>query len=245
VETHGFAASFVNGDFETGNTSGWTIGAGSWFGGTQTAADYLPGGSQYNPSANASAIVTPGDDPVVGSLLNRVYEDGGRYSFRANNEVQNYSVGVISQTVFNYTDPTIFFAWAAVLQESHGPTDSGNFTLELRDDTAGDILYSVAYSSASAAGAGLFNEYLRFGYDRWFYTDWQVANLDVSARAGHDFTLSLLGSDCPYGGHAGYVYLDGFGTERPGEIPEPASFLLAGAGLAAVAVLKRRRSRSA
>ena len=66
---------------------------------------------------------------------------------------------------------------------------------------------------------------------------------------GHDFTLELLASDCPYGGHWGYVYLDGFGAVAVphdpggGGVPEPASMLLLGTGgLALVARLRRRRS---
>lgn len=41
------AADFVNGDFELGNTSSWTIGGGSWSG-TPTAPNIDP--SSYLPS---------------------------------------------------------------------------------------------------------------------------------------------------------------------------------------------------
>lgn len=61
--------------------------------------------------------MTPGPDPIVGTLLNRVYNGG--YAARINDWYNNYSVSVISQTVTNYTDPHIYFAWAAVLESSH------------------------------------------------------------------------------------------------------------------------------
>jgi hypothetical protein len=227
---------FVNGGFETGDYSGWTQGAGSWFGGWPiNPNDYLPGGSKYDISQWQGIVTNPGPDPIVGGLLNQVY--AGNHSARINNEVNDYSVGVIRQTVSNYTDPTIFFEWAAVLEASHGLTDSDNFTLTVRDDTAGVDIFNTSYSSASAPG--IFHT-----FGSWYYSDWKVETLDVSGRSGHDFTLSLLGSDCPYGGHAGYVYLDGFASVvvPPGPtVPEPGTVYLLATGLGCVLIGKFRR----
>jgi hypothetical protein len=231
---------FVNGGFETGDFTAWTQGAGSWYGGTQSPADYLPGGSRYNIAYWQGAITNPGNDPIVGAALNQVY--AGNHSARINNDYNDYSVGVIRQTVANYTDPKIYFEWAAVLEESHGITDSDNFTLTVRDDTTGNYIYNTSYSSANTPS--IFNTVYRYGYDRWFYTNWQVETLDVSGLSGHDFTLSLLASDCPYGGHAGYVYLDGFASTivPPGPaVPEPGTIVLMVAGLGAIALGKFRR----
>jgi len=229
----GFAGTFVNGGFEDGSFNGWSQGAGWWYGGWPLdPASYLPGGSNYSIGANASAVVTQGFDPIVGSNLNRVYN--GVYAARVNDWYNNYSVSVISQTVTNYTDPHIYFAWAAVLEASHGSTDSDNFTLLLTDDTSHTQLYKVSYNS--------YNNGLIFHpYGNWFYTDWQVQDLDVSAMLGDTFTLTLLGSDCPYGGHAGYVYLDGFGGTPPPPTPEPGTLMLLGTSGTVLATWLRRR----
>lgn len=234
IASPAFAGTFVNGGFEDGTFNGWTQGAGWWYGGWPlNPTSYLPGGASYDISANASAVVGTGPDPIVGTLLNRVYN--GSSSARVNDWYNNYSVSVISQTVHNYTDPYIYFAWAAVLESSHGPTDSDNFTLKLSDDTAGSVLYSVSYNSYN--NGPIFHPY---GY--WFYTDWQIQQLDVSALQGHDFTLTLLGSDCPYGGHAGYVYLDGFGSAPPPPtVPEPGTLAMLGSGAIFGAGWLRRR----
>jgi hypothetical protein len=227
-----FAGSFVNGGFENGDFTGWTQGAGYWNGYWPIIpSDFLPGGTNYNMGYNASAVVTPGPDPIVGGLLNRVVN--GSYAARINDWYNNNSVSVISQTVNNYTDPYIYFAWAAVLESSHGPTDSDNFTLMLTDDTKGTMLYLVSYNSYN--NGPMFHPY---GY--WYYTDWQVQKLDVSAMSGDTFTLTLLGSDCPYGGHAGYVYLDGFGNTAP-PIPEPGTLAMIGTGGIFAAGWLRRR----
>lgn len=234
IASPAFAGTFTNGGFEDGTFNGWTQGSGWWSGGWPLHPDnYLPGGSSYDISANASTIVSQGLDPIVGSNLVTVYN--GVHAARVNDWYNNYSVSVISQTVTNYTDPHIYFAWAAVLESSHGSTDSDNFTLLLTDDTSHAVLYQVSYNSYD--NGSIFHP-----YGNWFYTDWQVQDLDVSALQGHDFTLTLLGSDCPYGGHAGYVYLDGFGgTIPPPTTPEPGTLALFGSGAIFAANWLRRR----
>jgi hypothetical protein len=230
------ADNFTNGGFEDGNLNGWTQGGGYWDGHWPLyPSEYLPGGA-YNSNSGNNYVVTAGTDPISG--LNMVYS--GNYAVKVNDAYNDYSVSVISQTVSNYTDSHIFFAWQAVLEGSHGETDSDNFTLQLIDVTKGLTLYDVSYSSASAAGSALFqNSATAYG---WYYTPWQIADLDVSQYSGDTFTLSLLASDCPYGGHAGYVYLDGFGGAPPVQsTPEPASMLLAGSGLGLLAMRFRKR----
>jgi len=232
-------AGFLNGSFESGDFTGWTQGAGYWYGDMSKLdpVNYLPGGIFYDMSANASAVVGPGLDPNTDNQLNAVY--AGNYAARVNDAYNDYSVSVISQTVQNYTDPSIYFAWAAVLQASHGPTDSDNFGLKLTDDTTGATLYSAYYNSANTP-AGLFTQ----SSSDWFYTSWQVQQLDVSQLSGDTFTLTLLASDCPYGGHAGYVYLDGFGAAPPPPgVPEPAAWLLTACGFGGVALYRFRSRR--
>jgi hypothetical protein len=164
----------------------------------------------------------------------------GNYSARVNNHIDGYSVGLIKQTVANYTDASIFFAWAAVLEDSHGVNDSDNFRITLTNDTDSTILYDVTYNSANTP-AGLFNS-----FGAWNWTPWQIAQFDVSGHAGDTFTLTLLASDCPHGAHAGYVYLDGFGAQLPppsdgSAVPEPSTYGLMGAAALLGAVVYRRR----
>ena len=77
------AGTFVNGGFEDGTFNGWTQGAGYCNGYWPIIpTDFLPGGTYYNINYNASAVVTPGPDYIVGNLLNRVYN--GSYAARIN-----------------------------------------------------------------------------------------------------------------------------------------------------------------
>ncbi|MEN6373467.1 MAG: VPLPA-CTERM sorting domain-containing protein [Smithella sp.] len=228
------AGTFVNGGFEDGNWNGWTTGGGYWYGGSVSPTDYLPGGSRYNASVFSakSEVVTQGIDPRSG--LNTVYN--GTYAARINNYDPSYHVSAISQTVTNYTDSHIYFAWAAVLQQSHSIGDSDYFALKLTDDTKGDTLYYVSYDSASTPA--YFHK-----SGSWYYSDWQVQDLDVSNRIGDTFTLTLLGSDCPYGAHGGYVYLDGFGGTIPQPtVPLPASVVFLAPGLLGLFGLRKKFS---
>jgi hypothetical protein len=231
------ASSFVNGGFESGLT-GWTGGGGSWNIYTQGVAPVDPLTYAGGPSNNT--VMTGGVDPITGATT--VF--AGSQSVRLNDSVNNYSVSTLTQSITNYTDTNIYFQWNAVLESSHDVWNSDYFSLTLHDDTTHTDVLTRSFSSASAPGT-----FTQFG--NWYGSGWQLENIDLThagaggtSIVGDDFTLSLLASDCPYGGHAGYVYLDGFAPViiPQGQVPEPASLALMGLGVAALAAIRRKKS---
>lgn len=243
------ATTFTNGGFETGNFSGWTLGAGyrgNTFDNALTTAQLLPGGSLYDASyLNHSAVITSSYvDPNVGNLLgSTVYS--GNYSARIEDTTIGGYASVVSQTVANYTDPNIFFAWKAVLENGgHTANESAEMLIELTDNNTGQVVIRRQFN-AGASGVGIDNRFASTS-DLFYTPTWQVEQLTLDAsQLGDSFTLSVLGADCEPTGHTGYIYLDGFGAIAPPidltSVPEPASFMLLGLGALGATMLRRRR----
>ena len=164
----------------------------------------------------------------------------GNHSARVEDSDVNAFYSTLTQSVTNYTDSSIFFAWAAVLNNpQHAANQQPRFSIILKDDTSGIQLVNKTFDvSNPPATITLHN-----GQGDWKYTDWQVEQLDVSALIGHDFTLTVLAADCTLGGHGGYAYVDGFGAAIPDPtVPEPMSLGLLGLGLAGLGFVRRRKA---
>lgn len=223
-------AGFVNGGFESADFSGWIKNGGSFDGVYHYTGD---------PAKSTIVTSTSGSDPIVG--INMVYS--GNYSARINDGDSyytgwgDYHFSTITQSVV-WNDPNIYFAWAAVLEEpGHPHAYEPNFSVKLTDLTKGVVLYDMFFASDTIP-PGLLHM-----VGDWKYTDWQVVNLDTSGVMGDTLELTLLASDCGYGGHSGYAYLDGFGAAPPppGPVPVPTTFLLLGSGLAGLLGYARMR----
>lgn len=171
-----------------------------WVVETHTWQNTTPG--SFTPGK--SAIATSGMDPIATSI-NMVYV--GNQSARVNNSDNNYHISSVTQsaTVPNAANPQAKFYWAAVLEDpQHDAANQPYVDVTVTDDTAGTTLYSKHFYTNDPSYPG----WLIFG--SWKAIPWQTITLGFTqADAGHRITVKVTAADCGYGGHGGYLYLDG------------------------------------
>lgn len=195
------AQTVVNPGFETGDAIGWTLSGGTWM----DTSVWPPVDSTWAGAPNSVTITNAGDfDPFTSAPT--VF--AGNHAIRLNDANPNYGVTALAQTVNGYAGNKLYYAWNAVLEPSHGPTDSPSFIIKVVDKTTGKVINNIAYSAYTAQNTTIFRT-----AGRYVTSDWKVEDIDMIA--GHDYDLLFVALDCPYGAHSGYVYVDGFGGIVP------------------------------
>ena len=213
-------ALFANGGFEQNDFTGWTLG-----GGTNTG---LVG---VEPFTGASILITPGPPgpaSIVGQLIDPlaptiVLPRVGQLTAKLNDENTGGLVTTLVQTdTISNADidpadglPHIRFAFAPVMDDpNHSPEEQPYFYVAVRNLADNSLLFEqFAYSGQ--AGVNFLS-----GSGSWKYLEFQ--NVDVVlplSAVGQQVELTVIAADCSLGGHAGYVYIDGFGSSN---IPPPA-----------------------
>jgi hypothetical protein len=221
------ASSCSNGDFEMGtfaNYSGETA-IGSTDGYRIGDCGILTADSAYqtdpivftptNPNGawvGHFNIMNVGNDPnVTTGVLPQVF--AGNHSARINSDdngpgvtYPNYSVSkLIKRVVLSQVDEIIFFNYALVLQDPGSSHDGRKPTFVARVlDANGnecDRICHAAYSTdpflLDASGNGSIR-----------YKPWNCESVQACGQPGDTVTLEFVQTDCGYGGHWGYAYLD-------------------------------------
>ena len=232
-------ALFVNGGFETGDTTGWTV-----TGDRGVISSFTP---QFNNTTGWSSGI-----PYYGDYSLLLGSPG------VGNEWDDYQTSASTQIGTVTSDDLaaglhLFFRWGAILEEPtnyvHPDEDQPYFSIEVSTRADSTVAWNSIYSEDQRANQTGFTkigtETSGDAGDIWYGTD--IADFDLSTiglAVGHQVLVELFVQDCGAGGHGGLVFLDGFGTTNPGDpVPEPATMLLLGTGLAGLAGYGRRKRK--
>jgi hypothetical protein len=107
------------------------------------------------------------------------------------------------------------FSYAAVLDDpGHSPYDQPYFYLRVRNVTKGVVLYED-FAFADPANPQFHSiPAPTSSWNAFLYKDWTDMDIVVpDADLGDTIEVYLLAADCAQGGHSGYAYLDGFGSQ--------------------------------
>ena len=248
---------FTNGGFEDGTLSGWTLNSGVWnSAGAETLNNAYQGDSAVITDASAKDANTNGN-------LSEVLQ--GNDSLRLNNAANGSHFSQLTQSVSNYTGTDLYFGFAAVLENPANPhteAQTPKFDFTLRNVTTGATLYTVQFDSRNASSQGITwiaGKETSNGPSTWMYSNWNVVHVDTRAMVGNTLELIVSAYDCALGGHGGYAYVDSFQPTAPSpnagvivnnidainleQVPEPSSFVLAGLGMASLALLRRKAGK--
>lgn len=252
------SAIFTNGGFEAGNFSGWTQTTFRNNGLTGTAPfdstdlNLSSAGSHTFEGQIVGAIV----DPQAPTL---VLPRAGAFTAQVGTTtVGGFAESIAQQGVITSADrdPTdnllhVRFSYAAVLEDSgHSDPQRPFFFVRLRNITKGTTLYED-FTYELQPGKTFLTGAPGFRYTNFANVDIVVPNADL----GDTLEIQALASDCQPAGHAGYVYLDGFGSAVVGP-PGPAAtgpvdvptlsewgLILLAMGIAGVTFYTQRRSK--
>jgi|GEM_PF-5393835 len=227
-------ALFINGGFESGDTTGWTI-----TGDHSVITSYTP---QFINDVGWSSGI-----PYYGSYSLLLGSPNIGNEWDAGHSSSATQTGSISQADID-AGAHLYFKWGAILEEPtnnvyHGSSSQPYFSVGISkwNGSGWDILY---YDDQRADEAG----FTKIGHsasgdagDMWYGS--AITDIDLTSLALADqIKIDLYVRDCGLGGHGGLVFLDGFGTTNPNVIPEPTTMSLLGLG--ALGLIFRRKKRS-
>lgn len=208
----GIAPPFTNGDFSTGDLTGWTVSSGFHPTGGNFQGTYA-GGCCDDPWAQALIMTAADPNDTCGGFP--VVPPSGTHSLLLGDANVGAEADRIRQTFqVDSLNSTLTYHYAIVMNEpGHNALDQPVFTVRLRDANGCDLLcanYSATsgYDNTGFVPSACGGEYL----------DWQSRQVDLYQYLGKDITIEFTMTDCAQGAHYGYAYIAV--TTAPTVIPQ-------------------------
>jgi len=208
----------INGDFETGDFTGWTTQGARGTGYSSLCGTPLPPEAAIkSPGLQHYALFDPCINFVWQGAHAAMLGDSIPWGYDPNTEPQCNS---LSQDVVIPSNPSQFsFAYAVLASNpGHGWGDDPYFNVRVEDLTTHTVLYDVTDYTTSYNPADPCNPWCLGGWDYYggadvVYRCWTNVVLDLSSIAGDTVRLSLLASDCTPDAHFCEAFLDGAGVQ--------------------------------
>lgn len=224
-------ALFTNGGFEAGDFSSWTQTNFLNFGLTGSPPFTEASIVRTAGGSNQSIVVGPNTplsqpDSILGATASLRWPRFGSYAARVNGPTTGRISNTLLQTdVITSADVDtvdgkvhLRFAFAPVLEDpGHTASQQPYFYINLKNVTKGNVVLYETFNYANQPGTPW--QTIVVGGRTFRYTDWIVVDIapgNIALEVGDTVTLEVIAADCSLGGHAGWVYVDAFGTLIPG-----------------------------
>ena len=202
---------------ETGDYTGWNTLIGenvvSSFGPLMNIRpvspwqiNQLPTVCGVDTARHGIIIDTIGFDPYCNIPLTSPL--GGSHIARLNRFCAGSQGAILEQTFSVAANASVLnYAYLVVLQDGgHMQGEQSYFSAYALDANGDTIPNSIVYAQANNGFTPGF--YSTPSDPFTFYKTWTPVSLDLSAYVGQDVTVRFIASDCIYGGHSGYAYVD-------------------------------------
>lgn len=170
------------------------------------------------PFQNHHSIVSVANDPLVGSLLSTTANSSSNYALRIGNGCNGNGSELLSKKFVVSGNGIIKFSYALVMNGIHDSLTNPSFWVKIYD-SIGNLIPGKVYldpygppadhivSSPTDPFFQHFNDTINFtGVIN--FKGWVCAKIDLSQNIGQTVSVALITTDCPFGGHWGYGYID-------------------------------------
>lgn len=202
--------------FESNSVANWVLkqGIACPGDGCNAFATYT-GPTPSNDITSHVSLMSSGYDPnIIGSIIPMV-RPGGSYSLKLENNTYGGDAMMLTRTItIDASKPFYKYSFAAVLEDpgsSHSDNEKPYFSIVLKNPS-GDVIPCSKYKVSANPSSAEIKE--NFVYDNssgmdLYYRNWTDVIIPLDAYIGQNVTVEFVISDCSWGGHMAYVYLDG------------------------------------